>query len=36
VAVILENDPDLVSAENLQLKNFLHQQRGAVVWSKIS
>lgn len=36
VAVILENDPDLVSAENLQLKNFLQQQRGAVVWSKIS
>lgn len=36
VAAILENDPDLVSAENLQLKNFLQQQRGAVVWSKIS
>lgn len=36
VAAILENDPDLVSAENLQLKNFLQQQRGAVIWSKIS
>lgn len=36
VAAILENDPDLVSAENLQLKIFLQQQRGAVVWSKIS
>lgn len=35
-AELLENDPDLVSAENLQLKNFLQQQKGAVLWSKIS
>ncbi len=35
-ANVLENDPDLVSAENLQLKNFLNQQKGAVAWSKIS
>ncbi len=33
---ILENDPDLSSAENLQLKNFLLQQHGGKVWSKIS
>jgi ATP-dependent DNA helicase RecG len=35
-ANVLENDPDLVSAENLQLKSFLNQQKGAVTWSKIS
>jgi ATP-dependent DNA helicase RecG len=33
---ILENDPELVSAENLRLKDFLHYQKGSVVWSKIS
>src|SRR5258705_12250128 len=33
-AQLLENDPDLVSAENLQLKSFLHQQKGTVLWSK--
>ncbi len=33
---LLDNDPDLVSAENLQLKIFLNHQKGAVVWSKIS
>jgi ATP-dependent DNA helicase RecG len=33
---ILENDPDLGSAENLQLKRFLQQQKGDIVWSKIS
>ena len=33
---ILEIDPDLSSAENLQLKNFLLQQHGGRVWSKIS
>ena len=33
---ILENDPDLSSAENLQLKNFLLRQHGGRVWSKIS
>jgi ATP-dependent DNA helicase RecG len=36
VAQLLETDPDLVSAENLQLKSFLHQQKGTVLWSKIS
>ncbi len=35
-AALLEKDPDLVSAENLQLKTFLNQQKGVVVWSKIS
>lgn len=35
-ANLLENDPDLVSAENLQLKNFLSQKKGAVAWSRIS
>ncbi len=35
-ANLIENDPDLNSAENLQLKNFLHHQKGAVLWSKIS
>ena len=33
---IVENDPDLVSAENLRLKNFLQQQKGRIAWSKIS
>jgi ATP-dependent DNA helicase RecG len=32
----IEKDPDLVSAENLQLKNFLQHQKGTVLWSKIS
>ncbi len=36
VGQLLKNDPDLVSAENLQLKNFLNQQKGTVLWSKIS
>jgi ATP-dependent DNA helicase RecG len=35
-AIILEKDPDLVSAENLQLKNFLQQQKTNITWSKIS
>lgn len=35
-AILLEKDPDLISAENLQLKSFLNQQKGAVSWSKIS
>ncbi len=35
-AGLLETDPDLVSAENLQLKNFLQRQNNGVVWSKIS
>jgi ATP-dependent DNA helicase RecG len=36
VAVILEKDEDLVSAENLQLKKFLQEQKGNIIWSKIS
>jgi ATP-dependent DNA helicase RecG len=35
-ASLLEADPDLVSADNLRLKNFLQQQKGKVLWSKIS
>jgi ATP-dependent DNA helicase RecG len=35
-AALLEEDPDLVSADNLRLKNFLQQQKGKVAWSKIS
>ena len=35
-AALLEKDPDLVSAENLQLKKFLHYRKGPVQWSKIS
>lgn len=33
---LLENDPDLNSAENLQLKNFLKSQKGNRIWSIIS
>ncbi len=33
---ILDNDADLELAENLQVKNYLQQQRGKTVWSKIS
>ncbi len=38
VSAIIGNDPDLISAENLGLKNFLKQQKGtiALAWSKIS
>jgi ATP-dependent DNA helicase RecG len=36
VSSVLEKDADLVSAENLQLKKFLQEQKGSVVWSKIS
>ncbi|MCX6316080.1 MAG: ATP-dependent DNA helicase RecG [Bacteroidetes bacterium] len=35
-STLLEKDPDLLSAENLQLKNFLQQQKSGVLWSKIS
>ena len=35
-AAILEADPDLVSAENLQLGSFLRQSKDSVPWSKIS
>jgi ATP-dependent DNA helicase RecG len=33
---ILKKDPDLVSAENLRLKEFLQENKGNVTWSKIS
>lgn len=33
---LLDKDPELVSAENLQLKNFLLLQKGKMAWSKIS
>ena len=33
---LIENDPELNSAENLPLKSFLRQQKGGVLWSKIS
>ena len=36
VKELLEIDPDIVSAENLQLKTFLQHQKGTVLWSKIS
>jgi ATP-dependent DNA helicase RecG len=35
-AITLEGDPDLLSAENLQLREYLNSQKGNVVWSKIS
>jgi len=35
-ASLLEEDPDLISAGNLPLKNFLQQPKQQVVWSKIS
>jgi ATP-dependent DNA helicase RecG len=33
---ILENDADIIMAENLPVKNYLHQQKGKTAWSKIS
>jgi ATP-dependent DNA helicase RecG len=36
VSSVLEKDADLVSAENLQLKKFLQEQKGNIIWSKIS
>jgi ATP-dependent DNA helicase RecG len=33
---LIEKDPDLNSAENLRLKNFLQQMHGGRIWSKIS
>jgi ATP-dependent DNA helicase RecG len=33
---ILDKDPDLISAENLQLKQFLNAQKGKTAWSRIS
>lgn len=36
VSAVIEKDPDLLSAENFRIKNFLNQQKGKVAWSKIS
>lgn len=33
---IVENDPELESAENLRLKQYLMTLRGKTLWSKIS
>lgn len=33
---LLDEDPDLASAENLQLKNYLQEQKANAGWSKIS
>jgi len=33
---MLDQDPDLISAENLQLKDFLQSVKGKTAWSKIS
>ncbi len=33
---ILNTDPDMLLAENLPIKNFLHLQKGKTTWSKIS
>ena len=33
---VLDADPELSSAENLQLKNYLQSQKGKTAWSKIS
>jgi ATP-dependent DNA helicase RecG len=33
---VLDEDPDLLSAENSQLKLFLQSQKGKTAWSKIS
>lgn len=36
VAKILDNDADLEQEEHLLIKNYLQQQKGKTVWSKIS
>ena len=33
---ILDNDPDLLLADNLPIKNYLQLQKGKTIWSKIS
>jgi ATP-dependent DNA helicase RecG len=33
---LLETDCDIIMAENLPVKNYLHQQKGKTAWSKIS
>jgi len=34
--ILLENDPDMIFADNLPVKNFIQQQKGKTAWSKIS
>jgi ATP-dependent DNA helicase RecG len=36
VEKILEKDPDLSLAENLLIKNYLHQQKNKTGWGKIA
>jgi ATP-dependent DNA helicase RecG len=36
VSALLEKDPDLDSADNLRIKNYLLQLKDKIVWSKIS
>lgn len=36
IGILLENDPDLESADNLRLKKFLQSQSGKTAWSRIS
>jgi ATP-dependent DNA helicase RecG len=36
VEMLLEKDPDLVLAENLRIKNYLHQQQHKTGWGKIA
>lgn len=33
---MIDEDPDLIMADNLPVKNFLQSQKGKTVWSKIS
>ncbi len=33
---IIETDPELEKPENLPVRNFLHQQKGKTLWSKIA
>ena len=33
---LLQDDPDLSSAENLLLKNYLLSKKGKTVWSKVA
>jgi ATP-dependent DNA helicase RecG len=36
VAELLDKDPDLDSADNLRIRNYLLQQKDKMIWSKIS
>ncbi|CAN5357666.1 ATP-dependent DNA helicase RecG [soil metagenome] len=33
---LLQEDPQLISAENLSVKNYINEQKGKTAWSKIS